>query len=508
MSIHHGETALSSIVRTFLNAPVRKKQMITHMLIALISVLILGALFLIYDSHTTRDSVLKETTLVADIIGKRTAPALAFIELTGNEPIKEHLADLSAKPSIVLACVYKSGENGVLATYNGIANSGVICPNQSDYGVLQQNEKFLSVYKPIVNAAGKEVGSILVLSDKSEIEARLTAVIGGVLIVTCAVLILAYFISQQLQKVITVPLTRLDRVAEKVTMEKDYNLKAEKMYEDEIGLLSDSFNAMLAEIGRRDQQLEQKVKERTAELETALKVKNDFLSNMSHEIRTPIHAVKNYASFLKDEWEDCDEEEKIEFVEKLNISCERLDVLINNLLDLAKLEEGKMEYTIRQNNIVSIAQRIIDEMQGMFESKSLQVNFKQAGQNIQAACDEGRISQVIQNLLGNAVKYSDGAGVVTIDIQDSKQFDDSIEFAISDQGVGLPEGELQSIFDKFAESSFTKSQAGGTGIGLALCKEIVTAHDGAIFARNNPDKGSTFIFTLSKTVPEESKQAA
>ncbi len=270
--------------------------------------------------------------------------------------------------------------------------------------------------------------------------------------------------------------------------------------------------------------LENKVKERTLQLSHALEGKSNFLANMSHEIRTPNHAVLNCSKYVEADVrkliEELESYRKItnnpEIVESmLNISksalksacrirdaSNRQGVLLNNILDLSKLGEGKMQMNMGNHDLKSLISNVIIESEGLYKGgvKTLDVVFEETPIDTTAQFDSLRMTQVISNLLGNAVKYS-AQGVITfrirnstIDINDVKV--PSLECSISDEGIGIPPDELESVFEKFTESSATKKQSCGTGIGLAICQEIISCHHGKIWAENNKDKGSTFIFSI------------
>jgi PAS domain S-box-containing protein len=260
-------------------------------------------------------------------------------------------------------------------------------------------------------------------------------------------------------------------------------------------------------------ELEIKVEERTAdykkakdEAERANKLKSEFLSNMSHELRTPMHAILSYSRFGIDKLNKISEEKKLNYFKRIKTAGDGLMNLLNDLLDLSKLEAGKEVYKMNSVNIWQKAKEIVSEMDTIWKEKNLKIKVEDPLAPIKIVCDEGKVDQVIRNLLSNAMKFTPEDKHITVslssgELQYGKRSSDNevilaLTVSVKDQGVGIPDDELDSIFDKFIQSSKTKNGAGGTGLGLAICKEIINAHSGKIWTENNPEGGATFSFML------------
>ncbi len=258
-----------------------------------------------------------------------------------------------------------------------------------------------------------------------------------------------------------------------------------------------------------NQSLEENVDRRTTELreqnillqkareeaERASKAKSEFLANMSHELRTPMHAILGYAKLSISKVNTIKKEVLIDYLTEIRDSGERLLHLLNNLLDLSKMKAGKVKYEFGNNSISKIVKMIMNELAILSEKKEIEMKFAEPQFNDITSIDTEKISQVIRNLLSNAIKFSDVNSQIHIEIENQA---DEFTISVIDNGIGVPQSELNIIFDKFTQSSITKNGAGGTGLGLSICKEIVTEHSGKIWAEQNMNGGAIFRFTLPK----------
>ncbi len=260
--------------------------------------------------------------------------------------------------------------------------------------------------------------------------------------------------------------------------------------------------------------LEQEVEERTADYkkakenaEWANQLKNEFLANISHELRTPMHHILNYSKYGLEKASSTNLEKLKHYFSQIRTSGSRLLALLDDLLDLSKLESGRMDYQMKKTDLELIVKNLIVEFTHAMKESSIYIEIIKPGLSTIVWCDELKMDQVMRNLIANAVKFSPPGKAITIsfnseEISVGKRQTDSImipalRVSVRDEGVGVPENELKSIFDKFIQSRRTKTNAGGTGLGLAICREIVNAHNGEIYAFNNkPESGSTFTFIL------------
>jgi PAS domain S-box-containing protein len=277
------------------------------------------------------------------------------------------------------------------------------------------------------------------------------------------------------------------------------------------GVLVDITEQKMAEnlLNKAHLELGKKVEERTVdykrakkEAEIANQSKSDFLSNMSHEIRTPMHQILSYSKFGVDKIDKVKKEKLHHYFSKIGAIGQNLLSLLNDLLDLSKLESGKMNYDKKMTHLQSIISNIIGEFHSLIEEKGIILEKNIASFISVINCDELKIGQVVRNLISNAIKFTPSGKKLSVLANssefalNSKNLVPVLLITISDQGVGIPDDELESVFDKFIQSSKTKTNAGGTGLGLAICKEIIQAHNGKIWAENNSEGGATFSFML------------
>jgi polar amino acid transport system substrate-binding protein len=270
------------------------------------------------------------------------------------------------------------------------------------------------------------------------------------------------------------------------------------------------------ELQQHRMSLEKLVALRTAELiaarnaaERANRAKSAFLSNMSHELRTPMHAILAFGRLgLEKSRGDVAPLPKLHmYYNHIVQSGDRLLQLISDLLDLSKLEAGKMTFNMSRHDLHKLVEEVVAEMKVLAAEKEIHIDSEAVPLDTSIDADALKVGQVLRNLLSNAIKFSAVGSTIRVSAKpaelgrraDDMVYRQGIAIDVIDAGIGIPEGELETVFDEFVQSSKTRTQAGGTGLGLPICRKIVDGHGGTIHAFNNPDGGSRFTFTLPLT---------
>ena len=227
--------------------------------------------------------------------------------------------------------------------------------------------------------------------------------------------------------------------------------------------------------------------------ETANQAKSDFIADISHEIRSPLHAILGYTRLGIKKIDTISKDAIIDFLKEIETSGKRLVNLINDLLDLSKLETGKTVYTFALHPLSKTITEVITQFKGLAADKNLTIEFFNPNVMDRLIMDKDKIHQVVTNLISNAIKFSTPNSKIEVNLT---QLEEIFQVTVKDKGMGVPEEELEAIFEKFIQSSQTTANSGGTGLGLSISKQIVLDHQGSIWAANNQGDGATFSFTL------------
>lgn len=256
------------------------------------------------------------------------------------------------------------------------------------------------------------------------------------------------------------------------------------------------FSAIIRDLTDKKEK-EKQLHDLVEKAEEANKAKSEFLAKMSHELRTPLHGIIAL-SHLGIEKADTDKIQ--DYFSNIEKSGERLKNLVDDLLDLSKLEVGKMQMSFKNQNIKSIIDDCITEQQGFLDECHLNISVTGTTDNPYAECDIDRISQVILNLLNNAIKFSPENTTIKFTISDAMEIDNkpvnALQVSISDQGKGVSEDRRESVFNKFAQVDTINNKFSGTGLGLAISREIIQAHNGCIWCQSSESGGAEFVFRM------------
>jgi signal transduction histidine kinase/CheY-like chemotaxis protein len=502
----------------FRHLAIRRKLSLIILLISCAGALVACGVFGGYDWITFRQSMARNLATLADVLANNSTAALTFKDRATAEEI---LGAVRVLPDVEAAALYGE-ETGLFARY-------VRAPLRTEVPIAPgaDGARFapdrLVLFRPIV-LGDKRIGTIYVHANLDRLLARLRLYAGIVVLVVSASLLVTLALSTVLQRTIARPILTLARTAREISTHRNYAVRVTKLGDDEIGHLADGLNEMLARIEERDSALrrtnvaleaeinerrkaeeglrtlndtlEQRVSERTAAAEQASRAKSEFLANMSHELRTPLNSVIGFANILLKNRGGSVGADDRNFIDRIVANGKHLLALINQVLDLAKVEARKVELQVAPVDLGAMVRHILAEFEGQVHGRDLRLQAHLPAGLAPLHTDADKLRQVLVNLVGNAVKFTE-RGTVTVAVGASGGRPRRID--VSDTGIGIPPEKHKLIFEAFRQAdSTTTRKYGGTGLGLSISQALCRLMGYRIEVSSAPGRGSTFSVWLDE----------
>jgi signal transduction histidine kinase len=461
------------------------------------SALILAcAAFVVHDLWTFRDSMVQRLSTQAKIVGFNSTAALLFKD---PKTASEILTALSAEPDIVLAGVYARDGN-LFARY---ARDGELFVGDTSLpGFLDTRIdghrfewNYLELFQTI-HFEGMPIGRVAIRASLTTLKVWLLSYLGIAALVLLASVLGSAFVSLKLQQKISAPILELVKKTKTISQDKSSAVHPTIERGDEVALLVETFNQMLARIQKQTKdlqeardELERRVMDRTAQLETANKELEAFSYSVSHDLRAPLRGIDGFSQALLEDYADRLDGEGKDYLQRVRAATQRMAQLIDDMLDLSRVTRGEM--TREAVDLSALAQSTAAELRKSEPDRGVKFII---AQGIQVDGDPRLLQIALENLLGNAWKFTGKKPQATIEVGVSHDNGKPVYF-VRDNGAGFDmtyAGKMFGAFQRFHGAADFK----GTGIGLATVQRIVHRHGGRVWAEARVEQGATFYFTL------------
>ncbi len=435
-------------------------------------------LFMLQQWRTERSLFAQDQRILAKVVAANAARDMTH---DGGRDFRADVASLSADPRVISAVLLDPSGRKLAGFDRGGRTGGDVARATAP-----------------VSIEGRQLGKITIVTRPNGLGALLPRFIsmGGALFFVAAGL--ALFMGRWLAARLTRPVERLSQAMHEVARSGDFGRRVTHGENDEFGRLTESFNALLAQLQTNDLELrnamDDLVEARDA-AEAANVLKSHFLANMSHEIRTPLNGVLAMAQIMGMSELSPTQRERLAVIRQ---SGEALLTVLNDVLDLSKIEAGRMELEDVELSAGDLA-KSVEAAHGPVAAKkglAFSVHVREAAKGSRRG-DSARLQQILNNLVANAVKFTATGSVKIVIDGEGEGGADGLRISVADTGIGIPSDKIPLLFQKFSQvDSSTTRQFGGTGLGLAICRELAQLMGGRIWAESVQGQGSTFFVTL------------
>jgi signal transduction histidine kinase len=483
---------------------VTRKITLVVLLATFSGMILAGAAFTIYSHIRIRNDMVRDFTMYAIVIAERSNAALLFGD---TRLARENLEALRVSSDIMAAVIMdERGTPFASFSRSGANPQGAPLAGPSRFHRFLANR--LLVSEPMI-FEGRRIGTLAMEASLERLDRSLRNHLLTTILIMALAGIAAALLSLRFHRIVSGPIVKLVKTAEKIAREKDFAIRAEKGADDETGLLVDSFNLMLdtieirtAELRNSNRTLELRVMERTVELERAKeraesadRLKSAFLAAMSHELRTPLNSIIGFTGILLQGLPGPLNPEQHKQLGMVQNSAHHLLDLINDILDLSKIESGQLKIDAAPFDVRESIERTMKLVQPLAARKELLLESEVAPQAGVMVGDRRRFEQIIINLLNNAIKFTDSGKVrLECDLIAGKML-----VKVIDTGIGIKSEDLGKLFQTFQQidTGLTRSHE-GSGLGLSICKRLVEMMGGKIEVASEWGKGSVFSFELPR----------